>query len=408
MGRLRLLPGEYSRWYHAIVPRSLSILGIVFLIATIHDRRMFVQPTAEENPTSWTLDLKTLGYPTHPNRAYMERFGIEIPKLAFADSDHLVLTFLSADPVDPPVGPDGARSLALNLHAIVLDSKSGKTQFKRDWPNPNMNDGVVASHNARIVIHRGDLLTLLTTSLEFVKELDISPTRRPSVGGISRLFTSPTGRFVLLDSLRNNGWGFAWIDTENLQTIRTFFDQILTLSISDEEIVAWGSTKSEVDVLVIGKPEEARRIIPIPRHHPSEVRFINSDCLAIMDGNASIRLVRGDGTPIETIKPPARYFFGRATPSADGKRFVFTGSSYWNDLETPSSYKQHESVMRVMVYDLPTHQFICNLKVGHSGRNESFPLALSPDGSLLAFFDGAILKVYRLPPASLPTTGSSN
>jgi hypothetical protein len=55
-----------------------------------------------------------------------------------------------------------------------------------------------------------------------------------------------------------------------------------------------------------------------------------------------------------------------------------------------------------IVYDTSTDQFSCDVKVRHSAKIQEFPLALSPNGSLLAFFDGKTLKVYQFPIAAEP------
>ena len=57
-------------------------------------------------------------------------------------------------------------------------------------------------------------------------------------------------------------------------------------------------------------------------------------------------------------------------------------------------------VKRVLVYDIAAHSFICDLKVKHSARNQEFHLALSPNGSTLAFLDGESLNVHQLPVAA--------
>jgi hypothetical protein len=66
-------------------------------------------------------------------------------------------------------------------------------------------------------------------------------------------------------------------------------------------------------------------------------------------------------------------------------------------LEILSPHQRWEYVKRVIVYDLSTHAFICDVKVRHSEKNQEFSLALSPNGSMLAFLDGDNLKVYQLP-----------
>jgi hypothetical protein len=195
-----------------------------------------------------------------------------------------------------------------------------------------------------------------------------------------------------------HGFEYTWTETEDLLAGPSFSDKFFSSSISDEQIVGWRPEIPAKEVLIFRKPDELGREIPFSGHHFRDVVFLNQSDLAVVDGYQPIQVIQTDGTRIETIKPPNHDWLSKATPSADGRRFVFTGSSIRNMLEIWEPQMQWEYVKRVMVYDLPTHQFVFNMKVKKSGRNDGFPLALSPDGSLLAFFEGTVLTVYRLPP----------
>ena len=392
--RIPLLSGEIYQWYHPRMRRALTILVCLLIIATLPNWGILARPSTDENPPSWVFDLKTIGYPSHPSRDFVEAFGSHPSTIAFADSEHLVLTYISLDSGN--LSEHLNRSLKLRLHAVVLDSRSGNIEIKRDWPTPSMSDGVVAAYNGKILLRRGDRLTLLTTSLDVFKDLDTNPSHDPNEY-LSKVLTSSTGRHVLLKFSRRDGFEYIWMETENLQSGPSFSDKFWPSSISDEEIVGSRLEIPAREVLVFRKPDELGREIHFSRHYSREVVFLNQDSLAVVSGYPPIQVIQTDGTLSETIKPPAHDFFSRVTPSADGRRFAFSASSIRNMLEIFEPQMQWEYVKRVMVYDLSLHQFICNLKVRHAGRNDSFPLALATDGSSLAFFDGTVLTVYRLP-----------
>jgi hypothetical protein len=247
----------------------------------------------------------------------------------------------------------------------------------------------------------GDRLTLYGTTLEALKERDTAPNHGANEG-LFKVFTSPTGRFVLLEFLRGGGREYTWMDADNLETVHSFSDNLFPLSISDKEIGGWRRiTPREVE-FVIRKPDEPGRVIPLPKYRSNEVIFVNQDTFVIEAGYSPMPLIQTDGTLIETIRPHTHDFFSRVTPSADGHRFAFTGSSIRNMLEILSPHQQWEYVQRVIVYDMFAHTFICDVKVRHSAKNQEFPLALSPNGSMLAFLDGESLKVYQLPVAAEP------
>jgi hypothetical protein len=175
-------------------------------------------------------------------------------------------------------------------------------------------------------------------------------------------------------------------------------------TISDKEIIGWRQNSSRQTEVVIRKPEDEGRVINLSNYHSNKLVFINEDTFAIESGYSPMPLVRTDCTAIKSLTPPAHDYFSRITPSAEGRRFAFTGSRIRNTSEILSPHQTWEYVQRVNVYDMSTDTFIGDLRVSHSGRNDDFPLALSTDGSMLAFIDGGSLKVYRFPLASKPST----
>lgn len=345
---------------------------------------------------SWTRDLRTLGYPAHPSENFSRTFGVPPTKLAFADQEHLVATFISADPGAPSEHEGRPASFRLRLHIVVFESKTGEVDTKDDWSTPNPNDGVVAAHDGKVVVRSGNKLTVFSTRLETLKETDTALGTRPN-GRLFRVFSSPSGRFLLLEFTPNVQTEYSWMNADSLETIHSFSESLVPSSISDEEIGGWRRITPREAEFVIRKPDEPGRVITLPSHSSNAVIFVNQNTFAIEAGYSPIPIVRTDGTPVETITPNTHNFFSRVTPSAEGYRFAFTGSSIRNASEILSPHQTWEYVQRVNVYDISTHTFVGDVEVNHSGRNQDFPLALPPNGSMLAFLDRESLKVYRLP-----------
>ncbi len=379
--------------------RVKLVLAVPLLVIAIFGTETAAQVAKVDSP-SWVTDLKTLGYPIHPTEDFTKTFGSPPTTLAFADPEHLVVTFISSNraPSEREGRPD---SFKLRLHAVVFDSRTGKVGTKRDWSTPNPNDGVAAARNGKVVIRAGDRLTLYGTTLEALKERDTAP-NHGAKEGLFRVFTSPTGHFVLLEFHRGSGWEYTWMDADNLEGVRSFSDNLFPLSISDKEIGGWRRIAPREDEFVIRKPDEPGRVIPLSKYRSNVVVFVNQDTFVIEAGYSPMPLIQTDGTLIETVGPHTHDFFSRVTPSADGHRFAFTGSSIRNRWEILSPHEQWEYVRRVIVYDISAHGFICDVKVRHSAKNQEFHLALSPNGSMLAFLDGGSLKVYQLPVAAEP------
>jgi hypothetical protein len=270
---------------------------------------------------------------------------------------------------------------------------------KQDWLTPNPNDGVVAGHDGKVVVRDGDALTLYDTSLKALKGTDTAPDHRRG-GRLFRVFSSPTGRFLLLEFSPSTHTQYSWMDADSLGTVNSFSENLFVSSISDSEIVGWRKTSSRQSEFVVTKPSEPGRVIALPKYRSNKVAFVSEDTIAIESGYLPMPLVRTNGTLIESITPKTREFFSRVTPSAEGHRFAFTGSRIHNTSEIRAPHQTWEYVQRVYVYDMPTHTFVCEVKVKHSLRNQEFSLALSPNGSTLAFLDGESLKVYRLSPTA--------
>jgi hypothetical protein len=377
----------------------LKLLSVALLsVLTIRGTEITLQVPNTKVP-AWAIDLSTLGYPTHPSENFSKTFGVPPTTVTFPDSEHLVVTFISAEPGTPSEREGRPDSFRLRLHVIVFEVRTGQVDTQRDWPTPNPNDGAVAGHDGRFVVRAGDNLTLYDTTLKALKETDTAPGKKPN-GRLFALFTSPPAHFLLLEFSPGIHAQFNWMNADTLETVHSFSDNLFPRTISDTEVVGWRIPASRPSELVIRTPDEPGRVIALPNYGSNKVAFVSEGTIAIESGYSPIQLVQTDGTLIESITPHTREYFSRITPSAEGHRFAFTGSRIRNTLEILEPHQTWEYVQRVYIYDMPTHSFVCGVKVKHSARNQDFPLALSPDGSTLAFLDGESLKVYRTPPTA--------
>jgi len=376
------------------MPRLILLSVALLSLLTVKGTEVTPQVPSAGEP-SFAIRLSTLGYPTYPSKNFSKTFGIAPTKLAFADSEHLVVTFISSDPGTPSERQGRPDSFRLRLHILVFEIRNGSVDAKRDWPTPNPNDGVVAGHDGKIVVRAGDELTLYDTTLKALKVTDTGPAYE-SHRRLYRIYTSPSGRFLLLEFNAGADTEYSWMNADNLETLHSFSERLSFLSISDTEIGGWRNTPSRQHEFVIRKSNEPGRVIALPNRWSTKVSFVNEDTIAVESGYSPMPLVRTDGTIIESIAPHHYEWFSRVTTSAEGHRFAFTGSRIRNTLEIFEPHQTWEYVQRVYIYDMPTHTFACDVKVKHSARNQVFPLALSPNGSTLAFL-GESLKVYQLP-----------
>jgi len=176
----------------------LKLLSVALLsVLTIRDTELPPQVPRAEVP-AWVIDLSTLGYPTHPSENFSKTFGVPPTTLAFADSEHLVVTFISSQPGTPSEREGRPDSFTLRLHVIVLEVRTGQVDTQQDWPTPNPNDGAVAGHDGRFVVRAGDNLRVYDTTLKVLKETDSAPGDKRN-GRLFAVFTSAPAHFLLLE-----------------------------------------------------------------------------------------------------------------------------------------------------------------------------------------------------------------
>lgn len=340
-----------------------------------------------------------MGYPFHSSEKFSKTFGTPPMNIAFADPEHLVVTFISSDPGSPHEREGSPDSFRLRLHIVVVESKTGEVDTNRDWLTPNPNDGVVAGHDGKVVVRDGNRLTVFDTTLKPMKETDTALGDNAN-GGLFAVFASPRAQFLLLEFRPGIHAQFTWMNADSLAMVHSFSDSLSPQAISDTEVAGWRIPASRSYQLVIRMPDGPGRAINRPDSGLASVAFVREDTLALASGYLPIRLIRGDGTPIESITPHTHEFFSRVTPCAEGHRFAFTGSTIRNTSEIIEPHQTWEYVQRVYLYDMSARTFVGKFKVSQSETNQSFPLALSPDGSMLAFRDGHNLKFYQLPLAA--------
>jgi len=377
----------------------VKLLSVALLSVLMFSGTEIASQTRNAEIPAWVINLSGLGYPAHPSKTFSKTFGVPPTTLAFADSEHLVVTFISSDPGTPSEQEGRPDSFRLRLHVIVFEVRTGQVDTQREWPTPNPNDGLVAGHDGRLVVRAGDNLTVYDTALKVLKEKNKAPGDRPN-GRLFAVFTSLPAHFLLLEFSPGIHAQFNWMNADTLETVHSFSDSLYPQAISDTEILGWRIPPSRPSELVIRTPDGPGRLIALPNYRSNKVAFVSEDTIAIESGYSPMPLIRTDGTLIDSIAPHNHEWFSRVTSSAEGQRFAFTGSRIRNTFEILDPHQTWEYIQRVYLYDMPTHTFACEVKVRHSTRNQDFPLALSPNGSTLAFLDGDSLQVYQLPPKS--------
>jgi hypothetical protein len=399
-----------SRWVlfsTALLITSLAILSTTSFLAPGREARALPPVVA----AAWRLDLRALGFVRDPPREELDT-SLQLDPICFLANDTVVVTFATREaPATLPRRGETGPSLPFRLRALFVDTKSGQLRTTHEWPASSYDSRVLPGTNGRFVVLTPDKLMLYSPPVELVKELDISLSRRAIVGGW-RPYVSPSGRAIVINyepKMEGHGWECEWINTEDLTVVERWTGRGfggLFDNISDEVLVGMGVG------IRIREPNAPWREIcwSSPQHRCGmDPQFISNDVLfTYTDAGTLIEfsLIRRDGTILfrQDFPPSAtlrcrRLFSGLypARPSADGRRFALPigklhGGSEFFDIGSKFT------LMQVMVFDLASRGWIARVEAKPLRVTSLWGLALSPDGSLLAFIDqDCVLWLFHIP-----------
>lgn len=341
--------------------------------------------------------------------------GLYLDPLCFAGDDTVVATFVVREPhATLPHRGEASPSLPLRLHALFVDTKTGRLRTAREWPTASYNSRVLPGVSGRFIVLTPDKLMLYSPRFEFLKELDISLSRRSIADGW-RAYVSPSGRAIVVgyqpsaDEAREE---CEWINAEDLTVLHSWTGRGfsgLFRNISDDALVGGSGTG-----IRIREPDASWREICRDPQRPCGMlpQFINNNVLfTYTEGGAPIEfsLIGTDGRVLfEQSFAPSEPLTSRASgagpyparPSADGRRFALPigklhGGSAFLDIGAKFTLKQ------VMVFDLASVGWIARVEAKPLHVTSLWGLALSPDGSHVAFIDQeGVLWLFRIPEAA--------
>lgn len=379
-------------------------------VATASPRLATVMP-------AWHVELRSAIGGTPLPYVYGGRYEIKNPlpmtSLWFTDNETLVATFVIQHRVrtSEPAHRSGTNdtSLPLLLRAIFLDPATGKVTANIAWPTEHRYSKIVAAYDRRLVVQRGNELTLYSPELSVLRELRLPQIKvyaahwsaSPSPTAKNILFTAP------LDQ-RTACW--LWVNALTLQIVREWDKQpgVAGLSISDDKIAEITSCEitpcGTASVRVRGLLTDWETIAT--SGHES-LQFVNQDLL-FLAGDAfpidfrPMRLIRLNGQVLFS-EPQVRASSGRrwGSPvvSAGGTKLVIPFYQTKGRIAALDVSGQ-EVLKKLLVYDVSADGQPHTLTVVGPDVNGYGGMALSPDGSKLAVLDGETLELFQLPTAS--------
>jgi hypothetical protein len=308
---------------------------------------------------------------------------------------------------------------------LFIDAATGKVRADREWPTASARSCILPSTGGKFVVFTPDKLVLYSPSLEFLKEFSL-PLRHEGTWETWDLYCSPRGRYLLIryDPKSNARYraalhqailrrdndlrdrilaqaeeGEDLLDTDQLSMLGSWTVKVgphythLPRSISDEGLLALGDNVERFD----------RPWRPVPGFSEPLGFFVNDEALlALRWKNArllgfDLRDTRGELLFKQDFPENGEIMAGPVRGSAGGQRFALAFDKGKGGIAA-LDIAPHYSLRRIIVFDIPSRQWIYKLDGKRQQITKISGLALSPDGSQLGIIDqDGVLKAYRLP-----------
>jgi len=371
-------------------------------------------------PPLWRFDLHSVGYTGFAPKK--ETWGLHFnPKpLCFSEDSVLIATFIAREGVTTLTRRDEpSEMLPLKLHGVFLDSSAGSVRATKTWPLTLPRGGIVAGGEGRFLVLTPAMIVLYSPELVPLRDLELSPDRQAHLWDF---LPSPTGKSILVwynectprcdpnpaigDEPQKPDTSFQWVDTGSLQPEATWTEGLLPLSVSDGEVVyvkedyvrSHGTTHRVLIRTADGHSQTVCRVRLgfEPDNGCDYPQFLSNNLLAFW---APHRLGLAPTTRGETQRLAGFRqddWLGLPLPSSDGSRFAVAISAHKGG-SALLDISPHSVLKRIMVFDVPSRQWVYTLDAKKQKIRTISGLALSPDGSLMAIMYGAIVELYRLP-----------
>ena len=403
---------------------SLAIGGIRLSLATEHKNK--VQPP-RRSPL-WQLDVRALGwaeFTTHWEPGRGSPSASTLRYACFPTQDMMIVTFVTREaPTGLPRRGQTEASLPFRLHALFIDAKEGRLRATRQWPTASEWSEIAPAPKGKFVVITPDELMLYSPEVEPLRQLPLHLTAEASKHHWSIRPSPPGGRYMIVAYGSNEPRTGDFVvrrqlvDTESLRVIRAWTEKKTIYngwSISDDGTVLAGEEIGTLDGpfrwLCQGRRDVGQPSLPPP--YCSFLSLVNNQVvfamgyswreMALMSTSGDVLMDRQDFFPAREVLD----LWAPWAASPSGERLAITvdklkGGSAVLDIGPTVS------LSRVSVYDIPARQWIYSLDGKKQGAKRISAIALSPDGSLLAWINqDGILELYRVPGRSeQPGVGS--
>ncbi len=382
-------------WGHAIVDYIGGTFSLTLFLSSGY--ASFAAPQDLSIAPQWSADLATsigespirvIGGGNEHEYEYKPKTS-----LWFTDNNTVVATFVAREGTDSKLSnrKSADEDSPLRLRAAYFSATSGKILATPSWPASSRFAAIVAAHDGKVVTLTGNALILYSPDLKRLKELALPQSGRAYMTGRA----SPTGKSVLFTGPEGTESAWIWVDTDDLQIVRSWQDTPLG-RIAMTSCISW-FFKCEPAVQVRGLTSNWKTIAPIAdRHHPGTSGFVDDDLLAIVGRTTAF--LRPDGTKfVSQNKLPEGCWWGGVFTAAGERRFVIPSCKLKGRNE-PFDIGGSDELLQILVYDAPYQEITYTLSIKEAKIKDMSLLALSPDGSKMAILNGESIYLFALPP----------
>lgn len=376
----------------------------------------------------WRFDLHSVGYTAYVPPQLLAITGIssgDLPghtELTFSD-DHTLI----ADFIEPNRTPALARrgqvddTLAYVLHAVVLDTGDGSAKAKHEWPVEHPSAGIVGVGAGNYVVLTPSAITLYSPDFSVIgqaKQSDLPADKEKWLSG--EYAVSPGGKLLLAryvwqpnEATAHVAW--RWFELPSFRQLHWYNDDASpvevhekrqkftgTLTFTDGQVAISRQESRVCSVLLSDWGGSWKTLAQAPSNGRGCERpqFVGHGLLALISQDAFrvIRTSTGETLCMRSFWPKLRLspYPAPLRVSLTGNRLAVPVWEY-----KPASGRGHPlagySLNAVLVYDLDSGKCIHTLHLGGSSSSKISAIALSPDGSLVAFVNSGVIEVYRIP-----------
>jgi hypothetical protein len=381
---------------------SLAVVGVA--VAATGPQK--AQNSAAADVPRWKMDLRYYGFPDKGSSSARVPEPYAFRSVFFLDENTVVFTFLTkeADPGlqrrdDPNFVP------RYMLRAAVFDAASGGLQKLLEWKSSDYNVGVIGRSDGKLVLFSLGKVSLLARDGELLDEspeLEISLPRAV----LRDIYVSPSGKTVLVAFANDKESECNRLNTDKMLWVKEKCEAVTAGAISDSEMAGMGRAAfgSHAPQVWIHEFEGPWRMLCESLKGCGSPLFVNDQTVLLY--NAAELSLAGNKGDIRWHQEVMSYWeWSAILPrplciSANGIRVaVLANSSLVGIQKSRSALENDIQPDGILVFDVPGHQPIYELRNSKSTLRRKMTIALSTSGSRLATETDGVVRVYDLPPS---------